>query len=128
MLVFKYFTINIYRKMKKQQIINQFAKHLIDEEQRKNGVTRNAITTTLVRAAIDLAFVNESCKSSGVVSKSQVIYRKIYENTKEDVKKCFQEATIRFMKCLKLFSRNRKFILSFDMTEEAFYGEFSKAE
>lgn len=114
--------------MKKQQIINQFAKHLIVEEQRKNGVKRNVITTTLVRAAIDLAFVNESCKSSGMVSKSQVIYRKIEENTKEDVKECFQDATIRFLKYLKIFSRNRKFILSFDMTNEAFYGDFSKAE
>jgi len=114
--------------MKKQQIINQFAKHLIAEEQRKNGVTRNAITTTLIRAALDLAFVNESCKSSGAVSKSQVIYRKIGENTREDVASCFRDATMKFLKCLKLFSRNRKFILSFDMTEEAFYGEFSKAE
>lgn len=128
MLVFKYFTINIYRKMKKQQIINQFAKHLIVEEQRKNGVARNAITTTLVRAALDLAFVNESCKSSGIVSKSQVIYRKIGENTKEDVQGCFREATVRFFKLLKIFSRNRKFILSFDTTEDAFYGDFSKAE
>lgn len=114
--------------MKKQQLINHFAKHLIVEEQRKNGVTRNAITTTLVRAALDLAFVNESCKSSGIVSKSQVIYRKIEENAKEDVKKCFQEATIKFLKYLKIFSRNRKFILSFDETEEAFYGDFSKAD
>lgn len=112
----------------KNKLISQFAKHLIVEAQRKNGVTRNAITTTLVRAAIDLAFVNESCKSSGMVSKGQVIYRKIDENTKEDVKECFQDATIRFLKCLKLFSRNRKFILSFDTTDEAFYGDFSKAE
>src|SRR3989344_8923268 len=94
-LLFKYFTINIYRKMKKQQIINQFAKHLIVEEQRKNGVTRNAITTTLIRAALDLAFVNESCKSSGAVSKSQVIYRKIGENTREDVASCFRDATMK---------------------------------
>lgn len=114
--------------MKKHQIINQFAKHLIVEEKRKNGVTRNAITSTLVRAALDLAFVNESCKSSGRVSKSQVIYRKIEENTKEDVKNCFREATIRFLKLLRIFNRNRKFILSFDTTEEAFYGDFSKAE
>src|SRR3989338_6175081 len=100
--------------MKKLQLINQFAKHLIVEEKRKNGVARNAITLTLVRAALDLAFVNESCKSSGTVSKSQVIYRKIGENTKEDVKVCFKDATIKFLKCLKLFCRNRKFILSFD--------------
>lgn len=112
----------------KQRIINVFAKSLIVEEERKNKVTRKAITTTLVKAALDLAFVNESCKSSGIVSKSQVIYRKIGENSEEDVECCFQSATVHFLKCLKIFSRNRKFILSFDMTEEAFYGKFSKAE
>jgi hypothetical protein len=114
--------------MDKQKMINHFAKHIIVEEQRKNKVTRKAITTTLVKAALDLAFVNESCKSSGSVSKSQVIYRKIGENTEEDVKSCFQEATLKFLKCLKIFSRNRKFLLSFDTTDEAFYGKFSKAE
>jgi len=109
-------------------MINRFAKHLIVEEQRKNKVTREAITTTLVKAALDLAFVNESCKSSGTVSKSQVIYRKVSENTEEDVKVCFRKETIWFLKCLKIFSRNRKFIISFDTTDEAFYGKFSKAE
>ena len=32
------------------------------------------------------------------------------------------------MNLLKIFSRGRKFILSFDETEDAFYGEFDKAE
>ncbi len=114
--------------MKKHKIIEQFAKSLIVEEHRKNRVTRSDITSTLITAAIGLAFVNESCKSSGKVSKSQVIYRKIDGHSTEDIQACFQEATIKFLKILKIFSRNRKFIISFDTTKEAFYGEFSKSK
>ncbi len=114
--------------MKKQQIISHFAKSLIVEEDRKNRVTRTGIVSTLITAALNLAFVNESCKSSGEISKSQVIYRKLDEKTKEDIQACFQEATAQFLKTLKIFSRNRRFIISFDTTKEAFYGEFSKAE
>lgn len=114
--------------MEKKQIINQFTKSLIVEEQRKNKVTTQQITSTLITAALELAFVNESCKSTGQVSKSQVIYRKLEGKSKEEIKECFRENTVRFLKVLKIFSRNRKFIISFDTTKEAFYGDFSKAE
>ena len=114
--------------MEKHKIIDQFAKSLIVEEERKNRVTRKGIVSTLITAAINLAFVNESCMSSGEVSKSQVIYRKIDGKTKGDIQSCFQEATIKFLKTLRIYSRNRRFIISFDTTKEAFYGEFSKAE
>lgn len=114
--------------MNKNQIINRFTKALIVEEDRKNKVTRAGITSTLITAAVDLAFVNESCKSSGKVSKSQVIYRKITDKSCDDVKTSFQEVNIKFLKMLKIRSRNRKFIVSFDTTKEAFYGELSNAE
>lgn len=114
--------------MKKHQLITKFAQFLIVEKERKNKVTRNGIVSTLITAAVNLAFVNESCKSSGQVSKSQVIYRKLEKNTKEEIRKCFNESTIKFLNCLKIFSRSRKVIISFDTTKEAFYGEFSKAE
>ncbi len=114
--------------MDKKRIINQFTKELILEENRKNKVTRMSITSTLITAAKDLAFVNESCKSSGKVSKSQVIYRKIIDKSCDDVKLSFQEVNIRFLKMLKILSRNRKFIVSFDTTKEAFYGELSNAK
>lgn len=114
--------------MEKHKIIGQFAKSLIVEEHRKNKVKRAGIISTLTTAAINMAFVNESCKSSGKVSKSQVIYRKIDGHSTRDIQTCFQETTIKFLKILKIFNRNRKFIISFDTTKEAFYGEFSKAE
>lgn len=114
--------------MNKKQIINQFTKSIITEEQRKNRVTTHQITSTLITTALELAFVNESCKSTGQVSKSQVIYRKLEGKSKEEIKEYFRENTIRFLKTLKILSRNRKFIISFDTTKEAFYGEFSKAE
>ena len=114
--------------MEKYQLITKFAQSLIIEQERKNKVTRNGIVSTLITAAINLAFVNESCKSSGKISKSQVIYRKLKENTKDVIRDCFKESTIKFLNCLKIFSRNRKFIISFDTTKEAFYGYFSKAE
>jgi hypothetical protein len=127
-LVFKYFTINIYRKMNKKQIINQFTKSIMVEEKRKNKVTSQQITSTLITSALNLAFVNETCKSTGQVSKSQVIYRKLDGKSKEELRECFREHTVRFLKFLKTFGRNRKFIISFDTTKEAFYGDFSKAE
>lgn len=114
--------------MGKAQLVNQFTKSLIRENQRKNKVGTQQITNTLITAGLSLAFVNESCKSSGMVSKSQVIYRKLEGKTIEEVQAHYRAVTIRFLKILKLFSRNRRFLLSFDPTEEAFYGDVSKAE
>lgn len=114
--------------MAKRELINQFTKQIVDSTPRKNSPTPQQITSTLVTAALNLAFVNESCKSTGQVSKSQVIYRKLKDVSIETVQKCFQEVVTKFLKLLKIFSRNRKLILSFDTTKEAFYGEFSTAE
>lgn len=113
--------------MKKEIIINQFSKSLLTEHNRKNGVLVSSITSTLKTAALNRAFVNESCKSSGMVSKSQVIYRKLVGKAIEEIQKCFQIHTTQFLRLLKIFSRNRKFIISFDITEEPFYGNFSTA-
>jgi hypothetical protein len=44
------------------------------------------------------------------------------------IQNCFQKHTIGFLRLLRIFGRNRRLILSFDTTKEAFYGEFSKAE
>jgi hypothetical protein len=63
-----------------------------------------------------------------MVSKSQVIYRKLEGKTPEEIQAYYRAVTIRFLKMLKLYSRNRRFLLSFDPTEEAFYGDISKAE
>jgi len=114
--------------MGKTQLVNHFTKSLIKEEKRKNKVSAQQITNTLITAAISLAFVNESCKSTGMVSKSQVIYRKLEGKTIEEVQMYCREVNIQFLKMLKLYSRNRRFLLSFDLTEEVFYGDISKAE
>jgi putative transposase len=114
--------------MGKTQLVNNFTKSLIREKQRKNKVSTQQITSTLITAAISLAFVNESCQSSGMVSKSQVIYRKLEGKTIEEIQAYYRPVTIQFIKMLKLFSRNRRFLLSFDLTEEAFYGDITKAE
>lgn len=114
--------------MDKHELINKFSKSLIVAEQRKNAVTPVAITSTLITAALNIAFVNESCKSSGKVSKSQVIYRKIKDHTLDEIRASFKKEILRFLRLLKMFSRNRKYLVSFDTTKEAFYGEYAKAE
>ena len=114
--------------MKKEFIINKFGEHLIPEHNRKNGVRVHNIIATLKITALTKSFVNESCKSSGKVSKSQVICRKLKQNSMSDIQKCFQKHTMQFLKLLKIFSRNRKFIISFDETEEDFYGKLNKGE
>jgi hypothetical protein len=114
--------------MGKVQLVNQFTKSLIKEKKRKNRVSTQQITSTLITAAVSLAFVNESCQSSGEVSKSQVIYRKLDGKTMEEAQAYFRAVTLCFLKMLKLYNRNRRFLLSFDLTEEAFYGDVSKAE
>jgi len=114
--------------MGKTQLVNQFTKLLIKEKQRKNKVGTQQITSTLITAAVTLAFVNESCKSSGMISKSQVIYRKLDGKTIPETQAYFRAVTLRFLKTLKLYSRNRRFLISFDSTKEAFYGDVSKAE
>lgn len=112
--------------MKKEVIINKFSKSLLSEYNRKNGVLVQDITSTLKTAALTKSFVNESCKSSGMISKSQVIYRKLEGNNTSIVQQCFRKQTIQFLKLLKIFGRNRKFIISFDETEEDYYGKFNK--
>ena len=114
--------------MKKKEIINLFTSSIIEQKDRKNKVTTQNIASTLITSALELAFVNESCKSTGKVSKSQVIYRKLEGKGKDEIRECFDSYTMRFLKLLKIYSRNRKFIISYDTTKEAFYGEFSKAE
>jgi len=114
--------------MKKKEVVNQFCAELITEEERKNKVTIKGISSTLIKAATDCAFVNESCKSTGEVSKSQVIYRKLDDKTIIKLQESFRNQTIRFLKVLKIFNRNRKFIISFDETEEDYYGKVDKFE
>ncbi len=113
--------------MNKSQIINQFTKEIIPEKQRKNKISTSQITTAMTLTVVNLAFPNESCKSSGAPKKSQRIYEKLDDKSIELIQRCFQKNTLKFLKCLKILSRNRKFIISFDTTKEAFYGEFSKA-
>jgi hypothetical protein len=113
--------------MNKQDIIKYFTKSIIPEKQRKNKITVSGITSTLILSAINLSFVNESCKSSGQLSKSQVLYRKLEDVPKEVIQKCFQNKIINFLKIMNILSRNRKFIISFDTTKEAFYGDISKS-
>jgi hypothetical protein len=121
------FTLIYKSKMNKKEIINKFTKALVSEKKRKNKVTTAGITSTMILASLNLAFINESCKSSGQLSKSQVLYRKLDDIAKEKMQELFKNNTISFLKILKSFSRNRKFIISFDTTKEAFYGDFSKA-
>ncbi len=114
--------------MKKEEIITKFTRKVFIQHKRKNAVTFSNINSTLIEAAVNSAFVNESCKSTEEISKSQIIYRKLEDSNIESVQFSFQENVKRFLKLLKIYSRNRKFILSFDETEEPFYGEFNKAE
>ena len=113
--------------MRKREIVEYFTRNII-EKVRRNEIGPVQIASTLVTAALSLSFVNESCKSSGQVSKSQVIYRKLDDKTMDDIHEWFQGCTWGFLQTLKMFSRNRRFILYFDNTKEAFYGEVSKAK
>ena len=113
--------------MRKREIVEYFTRNII-KKVRKNEISQGQIVGTLITAALSLSFVNESCKSSGQVSKSQVIYRKLVGKTMADVHEWFQGSTMIFLHHLKNFSRNRRFILSFDTTKEAFYGDASKAK
>jgi putative transposase len=113
--------------MKREQIITELSKDIFDEYKRKNAVTIRNISTTLIEAATNSAFVNESCKSTKEISKSQIIYRKLVGGI-DKVKFAFQENAKKLLKLIKVFSRNKKLILSVDSTEEPFYGQFDKSE
>ena len=56
--------------MRREELIDQFTKSLV-RKVRRDEISPSQITSTLITAA--LSFVNEACKSSGQVSKSQVI-------------------------------------------------------
>jgi len=114
--------------MQKNQIINEFTKSLVKEKKQGNVISASQITSTLINAALTLAFVNESCKSCGQISKSQVIYRKFDCVPLGEIQKYFRMNVLPFLELLKAFSRTRRFLLSFDTTKEAFYGDVSKAK
>ena len=109
--------------MNNKDIIRLFVQGLVVTKPRKNGVTSEQINSTLLTAALTGSFVNEACKSSGQVSKSQVIFRKIKPSELEEIQEYFREHTSTFLRLLKTFSRNRRFLVSFDETKEPFYGE-----
>ena len=113
--------------MKRGEIIVKFSKALFKEHDRKNAVTISNINSTLMEAALNSAFVNESCKSTEEISKSQIIYRKLDSNISE-IEFAFRKNANKFLNLLKMYSRNRKLILSFDTTEEPFYGKLNKGE
>jgi hypothetical protein len=113
--------------MQKKEMVIEFTKAII-EKVRRNEVSPKQIACTLIMAALSLSFVNESCRSSGQVSKSQVIYRKLEGRSMQDIHDWFHQSMKGFLRQLKQISRNRLFILSFDTTKEAFYGDVSKAE
>lgn len=114
--------------MKKEVIITRFTKDVFIQYKRKNAVTFSNINSTLIEAASNSAFVNESCKITEKISKSQIIYRKLEENDIDKIQERFRGNVIQFLKRLKICSRNRKLIISYDETEEAFYGELNKFE
>jgi len=97
------FFSNGMQRMGKQQLVNQFTKSIISEEQRKNKVSTSQVTSTLINAGLNMAFVNESCKSTSQVSKSQVIYRKLKGKSLGEIQECFQENTVQFLKILLVF-------------------------
>src|SRR3989344_9396360 len=113
--------------MRKEEIIIQFSKKIFDEYKRKNAVTIKNISATLIEAALNSAFVNESCKSTEEISKSQIIYRKLDLNI-DEIECVFRENARKFLNLLKIHSRNRRFILSVDETEDPFYGKFNKGK
>jgi putative transposase len=113
--------------MNKIKLVNQFTKSIV-KKIRKKEVSSNQITSTLINAALNKAFVNESCKSTGQISKSQVIYRKVKRKPNEIIQEYFRENTIKFLRSSKIYSRNHRFLISSDTTKEPFYGDVSKAE
>lgn len=113
--------------MKRGEIIVDFAKHSFIEYKRKNAISVTNISAVLIEAALGPAFVNESCKATEKIIKSQIIYRKLDLSINE-IEFSFTQNSYRFLRLLKIFSRNRRLILSFDETEEPFYGELNKAE
>jgi len=112
--------------MNKIELVDRFTSSVV-KKKRRNEVSTVQITSTLINAALSSAFPNESCKSTGQVSKSQVIYRKLDGNSKETIEDYFRENTIMFLRSLKSCG-TRHFLISFDDTKEAFYGDPSKAE
>jgi putative transposase len=114
--------------MKKEEIITRFTKDVFIQHKRKNAVTSSSINSAMIEAAANSAFVNESCKATEQISQSQIIYRKLEENDIDKIQERFRENVVQFLKRLKICSRNRRLILSYDETEEAFYGELNKFE
>jgi len=114
--------------MKKEDLVNKFTKKLIKEHKRRNAVYIKDISCALITAGLNKAFFNDACKSSGRVSKSQVVYRKIDDKKLINIQNSFRDQMIKFLKLLKIFCRNRKFLVSFDLTYDEFFGDKSKVD
>jgi len=107
-------------------VINEFAKCLFTEHDRENAISASDITSTLETAASDRSFVNEACQNSGKVVKSQMIYRKLKSNSKEDVRKSFRKQVVKIVKPLKRTGKSSK--VSCDITEISYWGKLDKQE
>jgi len=114
--------------MKKEDIITLFTKEVFIQHRRKNAIRFSSINSVMLEAAANAAFVNESCKATEEIRQSQIIYRKLANNNIEEIQIKFSEKASRFLKMLKIYSRNRRIIISFDETEEPFYGKLDKSE
>lgn len=111
--------------MKREDLVNKFTKKLIKEYDRKNAVYIKDISCVLITAGLSKSFLNDACKSSGKISKSQVIYRKIGNKKLKEFQDSFRIQIIKFLRLLKIFNRNRKFLISFDETYDEFFGNKS---
>lgn len=112
--------------MKREEILTGLIKRVFVQHKRKNAVKFSSINSVMLEAAANAAFVNESCKATKEIYQSQIIYRKLENNRIEEIRVKFSERAIRFLRMLKICSRNRRIIISFDETEEPFYGELNK--
>ena len=105
--------------MQKIHLVNKFTKSII-RYKRRNEVNPTHVTSTLITAALSSSFVNEACKSSGQISKSQVIYRKLNGKTLKEIERYFRDITVEFLRKLKLYNKNREFLLSIDTPMKPF--------
>jgi len=111
--------------MNREDLVNKFTKKLIKEYDRKNAVYVKDISCALITAGLGRSFLNDACKSSGKVSKSQIIYRKIENKELKELQDSFRNQMGKFLRLLKIFNRNRKFLISFDETYDEFFGNKS---
>lgn len=113
--------------MKKPNILEKFSSLIFSVVGLNSPYKLKDFLHVLTEAAESRDFVNNTCnKTDAGPDDGQTVFRRLEYSTIEQIETTFYTILASILKPIKLVLRNRKVVLAFDETCEAFYGRVEK--